>query len=303
MNVLTIVAGIILMLFVISGFHEGLIRKVFSVLSMVIASLLVTAMLPQVTKVLKENTPVYDMIVSGCENITQKQLENELTKSISESRPGKIGSLTREAVKYLLEQQGLSEYSAMVDMMSEEELRKVVDRYLPYVEDTLGVWSGGLVLDNLTQIQQTELIRGLPVPSFIQQIMLKFNNSEGYRKLGVTGFGGYLTHFIADVILNIVSFLVTLVLVNLLLFGIMWALRLFSKFPVLRVADRLGGMLFGLFQGVLILWIALMVLSLFSGTSFGIRMLDMVEDSALLRPIYNTNLFLVLISRVISGIL
>ena len=167
----------------------------------------------------------------------------------------------------------------------------------------LGVANDIPMLDQLGQIQQTRLIRNLPVPAYVSRMLLNYNNAEGYKKLGVSGFGSYLSHFLADIVLNIASFLVTLILVTLILWGIMTALNLFANLPVLRIVNRLGGALLGLLQGVIAVWAILLVISLFSGTALGMKLMEMADESAILAPVYETNLFLALITRAVKTIL
>ena len=244
MNVFSIVMLVIIALFVIAGFHAGMVKKLNSILSLFAAAFLVSFMLPQVTQVIKDRTPVYTYIEGQCGEVLEKQA-------------GKLLGMTDE---------------------------------IP-------------VLNQLGQIQQTQLIRSLPVPAYISRMLLNYNNAEGYKKLGVSDFGSYLSHFLADVILNIASFLVTLVLVRLILLAIMSALNLFASLPVLRLVNRLGGALLGLLQGVVAVWVILLLISLFSGTTVGMKLSEMADESAILAPIYETNLLLALITRAVKAIL
>ena len=59
-------------------------------------------------------------------------------------------------------------------------------------------------------------------------MMINYNNSEGYARLQVDNFGSYVVHFFANIVLNILAFVVTLLVVQLVLWT---ALRLWTCFP------------------------------------------------------------------------
>ncbi|MFR7718443.1 MAG: hypothetical protein ACLU3N_07345 [Lachnospiraceae bacterium] len=101
---------------------------------------------------------------------------------------------------------------SLLDALSDEQLEQYKEQYIQqyFGSDTTNSGesenSGAVLLGNLTRIEQTELIENLPIPEFLQDILLDYNNEEGYQGLGVSTFQDYLIGFIATGILNVAAF-------------------------------------------------------------------------------------------------
>ncbi|MDO5345844.1 MAG: CvpA family protein [Lachnospiraceae bacterium] len=302
MNILTIGVLAVLVLFGISGLKKGMVRKLAGIAALLLSAFLVSAALPYITDFLKNETPVYSFLTVQCENVISGQISSALKKGTQT----KDGSIDRDKVKSMMEQYGMD--SSMVDGLSDEELLAVAEQYLGdyeqyldqyLVQDTEG--ESGPSLFSMTKIEQTKLIQNLPVPKFLRDLMLEYNNSEGYRKLEAQNFAEYLTHFFADIILNIVAFIVTLIVVQMILWSVMTALNLFTRLPVLHLLNKVGGLAIGIFQGFLAVWVIFLVISALSATEAGMALMEMINDSSILRAIYDSNLFLKLITQAIAG--
>lgn len=150
----------------------------------------------------------------------------------------------------------------------------------------------GFFIDMADSQTQAELIRNLPLPEVFREQLLKNNNQEGYRSLGVTTFQDYVVHFSATVILNAVSFVAALLLIQILFRVVIAAMDILSHIPVLGGINRLAGLLLGLLQALLLLWVFFMFLSAASTTETGLRLLSMVQESAVLSYLYDSNFFM-----------
>ena len=279
---------------------KGLVRKAARLLSLVVSCMLVSLFLPKITSFLTEHTPICDYISEQCEDVMSSQLSDTFLGSVKTDQQG---SIDRDRVKLLMEQYGIGYLSENVDEMSDEELEETIARYFSDYMDQLRDDPDRAPKTSLTKVEQTKLIQGLPLPDFMKELMLNFNNSEGYRRLEVDDFSGYVAGFFASIILNVVAFIVTLLIVNLLVNGVVALLDLVSLLPVAGTVNRLGGLLVGGLQGLLVIWLLLMILSLFSGTETGMSLLRAVEDSAILRPVYENNLFMKPVVEAISNLL
>lgn len=302
MNILTIGVLALLILFSASGWKKGLVNKLAGIVALLLSSFLVSAALPYITEFLKNETPVYPFLVTQCENVISGQISASLKK---ETR-NEDGSIDRDKVKALMEQYGMD--SSMVDALSDDELLAMAEQYIGNYEDYLDQYmvsgteeKSSIDLSAMTKIEQTKLIQNLPVPKFLRDLMLEYNNSEGYRKLEAADFAEYLTHFFADIILNILAFIVTLVVVQLILWSVITALNLFARLPVLHLLNKAGGLAIGLFQGLLMVWVIFLIISALSATDFGMMLMEMIEGSSILKGIYDSNLFLKLVVQAISN--
>lgn len=293
MNILSIGILVIFFLFAANGWKKGMVKKLAGVLALVMSSFLVSIALPYITEFLKTETPVYQYIVEQCENVlSSKNINYWLTGEKDSS------TIDREEIRYLLNYYGMD--SSVVDYLSDEELENLANQYFQEYMSQQNAGSSG---SSLTKIEQTKLIQNLPVPDFLKELLLNYNNSEGYGKLEVTDFSGYLVNFFANIILNILAFVVTLLVVQLVLWTGITALDLFSRLPVLNFINHVGGLAVGALQGLFVVWMIFLILSLFSATEPGMMLMNMVNESVLLQPMYESNMFLKIIVQAISKIM
>lgn len=292
MNILTIVILAIFFLFVANGWRKGLVKKMAGIVALLLSSVLVSIALPYITEFLKSETPVYQYIVQQCETVLGG---NNVNAWLTGQKGG--SSIDREEIRSLLEYYGMD--SSLADTLSDAELESLVHQYF---QEYLDQSSSENAL-SLTKVEQTKLIQNLPVPDFLKEMLLNYNNGEGYKKLGVTDFAGYLVNFFANIILNILAFIVTLLVVQLVLWTGIAALDLFSRLPVLNLLNHLGGLVVGALQGLFAVWLIFLVISLTSATQLGMTPMNMVNESTLLQPMYESNLFLKIVVQAISNLM
>lgn len=305
-NILEIAVAAVILLFAAAGYRKGFVKKLAAMVSLLVSVVLVSALLPWITAFLKENTPVYTMIEEQCRTVMEKQIGEALfsgaEKNTGESSQADIyRNMGREEIKALMEANGYD--GSLLDALSDEQLEQYKEQYIQqyFSSDTTNSGesenSGAVLLGNLTRIEQTELIENLPLPEFLQDILLDYNNEEGYQGLGVSTFQDYLIGFIATGILNVAAFLASVLIVHLLLWLSISALSILANLPVIRVVNRVAGLALGLLQAMLVLWLAFLILSLVSGTGIGMQLMKMVESSTWLNWLYQSNLFLKIVLR------
>lgn len=305
-NILEIAVAAVILLFAAAGYRKGFVKKLAAMVSLLVSVVLVSALLPWITAFLKENTPVYTMVEEQCRTVMEKQIGEAMfsgaEKSTGESSQADIyRNMGREEIKALMEANGYD--GSLLDALSDEQLEQYKEQYIQqyFSSDTTNSGesdnSGAVLLGNLTRIEQTELIENLPLPESLQDILLDYNNEEGYQGLGVSTFQDYLIGFIATGILNVAAFLASVLIVHLLLWLSISALSILANLPVIRVVNRVAGLALGLLQAMLVLWLAFLILSLVSGTGIGMQLMKMVESSTWLNWLYQSNLFLKIVLR------
>lgn len=305
-NILEIAVAAVILLFAAAGYRKGFVKKLAAMVSLLVSVVLVSALLPWITAFLKQNTPVYTMVEEQCRTVMEKQIGEAMfsgaEKSTGESSQADIyRNMGREEIKALMEANGYD--GSLLDALSDEQLEQYKEQYIQqyFGSDTTNSGesenSGAVLLGNLTRIEQTELIENLPIPEFLQDILLDYNNEEGYQGLGVSTFQDYLIGFIATGILNVAAFLASVLIVHLLLWLSISALSILANLPVIRVVNRVAGLALGLLQAMLVLWLAFLILSLVSGTGIGMQLMKMVESSTWLNWLYQSNLFLKIVLR------
>ena len=105
----------------------------------------------------------------------------------------------------------------------------------------------------------------------------------------------------ASLILNILTFVITLLLVNLLLRMTVLTLDNLSRLPVLHPINQTLGLILGAGQGLLIVWVAFLVITVFGNTDTGQKLLMMIHQSVVLEWLYNMNIFLEYLLRIVTG--
>lgn len=151
---------------------------------------------------------------------------------------------------------------------------------------------GTELLAQIGRIEQIEFIEELPLPEYMKDLLLDYNNAEGYKNLAVSTFRDYVTHLIADVILNVISFLVAVTVVQLVLWLGLTVLNILANIPVLRFVNRVAGMGLGLVQAVVVIWFFFLILSMFAGTGPGMYLMSLVRESQYLYELYDVNPFM-----------
>jgi hypothetical protein len=143
------------------------------------------------------------------------------------------------------------------------------------------------LMGNMTAADKRKFIESLPIPQYLQEQMETFNNSEGYRKLGADDFASYIVNYFASLILNVAAYIVTLLIAWGLIRLVIGAAGIFSRLPIIRTANHALGLGAGILQGLLIVWMLMMVLSFFAATPAGQSLMAQVYDNPFLELLYN----------------
>lgn len=146
--------------------------------------------------------------------------------------------------------------------------------------------------------QQTEAINALALPGLIRDWLVQNNNYEAYGALGVSGFGEYVTGFLANLAVNILAVLLTFILSLLLVRIVSGLLGLMNKLPVIGKINRILGVAAGIAIGLLVVWgLLLLVTFLGLSTSFA-SLMEAIENSKISAFLYKHNLLMELSLKV-----
>ncbi len=173
-------------------------------------------------------------------------------------------------------------------------------------------WAAGIILEasgwnesGEKEIQapasQRTVIEGLRLPQSVKDMLIENNNSEFYDILGVEQFTEYMTACLADLIIHVVCsiliFILSYVLIRIL---IRW-LDLIARLPIICGLNQLAGAFLGLAQGLLILWIAGIILKLFEAAPVGMVLEQQISASRWLSFLYQYNPLDFVLSGFIRG--
>lgn len=159
---------------------------------------------------------------------------------------------------------------------------------------------GGLITEKVEQMlsleekesdisDQDAYIEGLPLPKSIKNTLIE-NRDKGIKDLK-----GYIASYITGIIINSLAFILTFISILVILWVICFALNIISKLPILNQINKLAGMLAGVVHGLVIVWLLLILLTVFGGSKFGQDAFVMIEESVLLSLIYNNNFLLTIV--------
>lgn len=137
------------------------------------------------------------------------------------------------------------------------------------------------------------------LPAFLQDTMAETGGSELLVQ-GEDIFYDYAGGYLAKLIINAVAYVISFSILLIILKNIMSVLNIISKLPVINGINKLAGLLLGLVQGLLIVWIGFLVITIFSNQGLGRTCYLYINDSAILTLLYECNPILKLILGFIS---
>ena len=135
---------------------------------------------------------------------------------------------------------------------------------------------------------QRTVIEGLKLPQFIKDMLIENNNSEFYNILGVEQFAEYITACLADMAIHVVCSVLIFILSYVLIRFLIYWLDLIARLPIICGLNQLAGAFLGLAQGLLILWIAGIVLKFFEAAPIGLILEQQIRASSWLSFLYQS---------------
>lgn len=144
---------------------------------------------------------------------------------------------------------------------------------------------------------QMAAIEAMDAPDFIKDLLKTNNNASMYEALGVSEFTEYISNYITCLILNGISLIASFLVIYIVLRIIGCFLDMMSRVPVVNGLNRIGGLCFGLLNGMAFLWLACIVVTICSTTVWGKAVFEQINDSIILSFIYNNNYLLALLAN------
>lgn len=136
-----------------------------------------------------------------------------------------------------------------------------------------------------TQESRFAVIDSYEVPDFLKSYF-KTEHTEEMLELE---FNDYISSKVADLVIGAASFVIAFIIINLALYLLSLLLNTVMKLPVLHSLNRLGGLIAGLAEGLLAVWIFFLVITLFCSTEFGKECMYRIGDGKVLSFLYNAN--------------
>lgn len=134
--------------------------------------------------------------------------------------------------------------------------------------------------------EESSLIDGLGLPEILQKSLTDNNTAEVYKELAVDSFNDYVSGYLANMIVNGLSYLISYVLANLVIRLLSCILNAIAELPLINGANRLTGAVIGIAKGILFIWIALLILTVLCSTEVGKNGLALVGKDSILSVLY-----------------
>lgn len=144
---------------------------------------------------------------------------------------------------------------------------------------------------------QMAAIDQMDMPDYIKDLLKTNNNADMYKALGISQFSEYISNYITCLILNGISLLAAFLIIYIVLRIVGCMLDMMSRVPVINGLNRVGGLIFGLVNGAVFLWVACIVITVASTTQWGRYVFGQINDSVILSYIYNNNYLLTLLAN------
>lgn len=131
-----------------------------------------------------------------------------------------------------------------------------------------------------------KLIDSLPLPKTIKDTLQE--NKEKQE----ANIKSYISSHVTDIVINALAFVLTFIVIFIALWVLSIALNIISKLPIINQINKIAGLLVGSLQGLLIVWILFVLLTVISGLEFGQNAIEQINDSKILTYIYDKNILL-----------
>lgn len=139
---------------------------------------------------------------------------------------------------------------------------------------------------------QVMMIENMDLPENIKEMLLENNNKEVYDVLEVSGFHEYIGAYLANMIINALAYLLSFVIIWTLLRAILLALDVVAKLPLLRGINQLAGGLLGLVIGIVLVWIAFLLVTILCNGELGRAFFRLISENPFLLFLYSQNVIL-----------
>ncbi len=106
-----------------------------------------------------------------------------------------------------------------------------------------------------------------------------------------------LTAIVTGAILNGLSVLISAVIAFVICFVVYLLIKIISKAPLLGKANRAVGLVFGVFEGLMVVWVLMYIVSICAATDFGQQMMQQINDNTILKFLYDYNQIVIITNR------
>lgn len=139
---------------------------------------------------------------------------------------------------------------------------------------------------------QLDYIGKLPLPKTVKNTLIENNTTDIYKAMGVDSFKDYITSAVSRIIINAAVYFAITILIIIGLALLCQILDIISKLPLINGLNKTAGLLVGLLQGLIVIWIGCIFITMISSSKLGQTIFELINQDKFLSLIYNNNLLL-----------
>ncbi len=155
-------------------------------------------------------------------------------------------------------------------------------------------------LENVAMQAQMDMIQNMKLPHFLKETLLEHNNPVVYELLDTQSTQGYISGFLANICINIVSMLLVFIVVFLAAKFLLKALHLMSELPILHTFNRICGFLVGVIKGLCVVWLWCFVLTLLQCNAGFAGIFETLQMTKIALPLYENNFLIYFILTIFT---
>lgn len=140
------------------------------------------------------------------------------------------------------------------------------------------------------EIIDADSLKSLPFPEYMIENITS-GSTESLRNMAAA--------VVADQIFNAIIYICLDIIVYIVIRIIMGTFNVVTKLPVIKEINRLAGLVVGILEGILLLWLFCLVLQACGSESWAQQIFVQINNSAFLSWIYNNNLVGKFFNRII----
>jgi uncharacterized membrane protein required for colicin V production len=125
------------------------------------------------------------------------------------------------------------------------------------------------------------------MPTIVKKILSE-NESGDSITADITD---YISKQLTNKLINAISFAISFIIITIVLRTTVFTLDIIANLPIIKGINQYAGLILGAGEGLVIVWLFFLLLTLMGNTEFGAMLNKYIEDSAFLSFIYNNNYF------------
>lgn len=152
-----------------------------------------------------------------------------------------------------------------------------------YIEKEMDMASGELQKDSINELK---------LPSSIKEKLIENNTADIKLNMGAESFSEYVAKYLTDILIESLAVMILFIVIRIVLRVVVTVADLISRLPIIRTVNKTLGGIIGLAEGIIIVWIAAIVVTALGATDIGGNLLEAISSNEILNFIYNNNLLL-----------